>query len=415
MKLNRIKFSNYKAFKEEQDFEIKPITIVIGKNNSGKSALCRLPLLLSNSFSIDSEEPLDIDHDRIDFGGNFRELIHGYNAVGSIGLEMEFQLNVNEKIIIQAKIQYDNPNNPQYISEYTVKSKEEAFSLNWEAHNSYTDKKGNKNKIRFKGLLPNSDDINDEKLKSIIKKIQTKSKSIQTKYLGPIRIKPERVYKANYKTIFTDDVSGKSVPHLLYSDLLKNEGTLLKQVSEWYKENFNWELGIEKLIRESNTMNETLAFQLILKNPENPNIKINLVDTGQGITQVLPMITFLYANEIKHTLWVLEQPELHLHPAAHGNISDLLMDSFKNNNNRFIIETHSENLILRIRRRIAEGTFSHKDVIVYWVDDSTYSKNVRPITFDNDGEIENFWPEGIFSESFYEMAQIDKANKGKRK
>ncbi len=91
------------------------------------------------------------------------------------------------------------------------------------------------------------------------------------------------------------------------------------------------------------------------------------------------------------------------------------MDSFKNNHNRFIIETHSENLILRIRRRIAEGKFSHNDVIVYWVDDSTYSKNVRPITFDKDGDIESFWPEGIFSESFYEMAQIDKANKGKRK
>jgi hypothetical protein len=78
-------------------------------------------------------------------------------------------------------------------------------------------------------------------------------------------------------------------------------------------------------------------------------------DVGIGISQVLPVLVHCYANEGK--LVAIEQPEIHLHPALQAELGDVFIESaLGERKNTFLLETHSEHLILRIMRRIRETT-----------------------------------------------------------
>ena len=61
--INKISFKNYKLFKEKQTLELKPITILIGKNNSGKSAVLKLPTLIEGSLSGEFTQPFENEYE----------------------------------------------------------------------------------------------------------------------------------------------------------------------------------------------------------------------------------------------------------------------------------------------------------------------------------------------------------------
>jgi predicted ATPase len=78
---------------------------------------------------------------------------------------------------------------------------------------------------------------------------------------------------------------------------------------------------------------------------------------------------------------------------------------------RFIIETHSENFLLRIRRRIAEKSFDSNQVIIYWInDDPNLGERIQTIQIHENGDVDK-WPQGVFSEDFEEVKAIRKAQK----
>lgn len=78
-------------------------------------------------------------------------------------------------------------------------------------------------------------------------------------------------------------------------------------------------------------------------------------DVGIGISQVLPVLVISYASE--QSIIAIEQPEIHVHPALQAELGDVIIESaLGERKNTFILETHSEHLILRILRRIRETT-----------------------------------------------------------
>ncbi|MBK9638757.1 MAG: AAA family ATPase [Bacteroidetes bacterium] len=89
--INKIYFKNYKSFKEKQELELKPITILIGKNSSGKSAIAKLPTLIEGSLSGNFEEPLLVVNESVELGAEFRDLVYGRD-IGSL----EFTLKSSE-------------------------------------------------------------------------------------------------------------------------------------------------------------------------------------------------------------------------------------------------------------------------------------------------------------------------------
>jgi predicted ATPase len=112
---------------------------------------------------------------------------------------------------------------------------------------------------------------------------------------------------------------------------------------------------------------------------------------------------------------LIEEPESHLHPGAHGALADLIVDVIHAESLRAaIVETHSEVFCLRVQRRIAEGTLRPDDVVIYWVDDGaegtedTRHTTIKRIDIDAQGT-PSYWPKGVFSEDFAESKAILKA------
>jgi predicted ATPase len=83
------------------------------------------------------------------------------------------------------------------------------------------------------------------------------------------------------------------------------------------------------------------------------NTLVSHRDVGIGISQVLPVLVSAYAS--KNKIVAIEQPEIHLHPALQAELGDVFIESaLGENKNAFILETHSEHLVLRVMRRIRE-------------------------------------------------------------
>ena len=94
--INKIFFKNYKSFKEKQELELKPITILIGKNSSGKSAVAKLPTLIEGSLSGKFEDPLLTTNNDVELGAEFRDLVHG-REIGSLEFVLE---SIESKLMV---------------------------------------------------------------------------------------------------------------------------------------------------------------------------------------------------------------------------------------------------------------------------------------------------------------------------
>lgn len=124
-------------------------------------------------------------------------------------------------------------------------------------------------------------------------------------------------------------------------------------------------------------------------------------DVGIGISQVLPVLVIAYGSQGK--LLAMEQPEIHLHPALQAELGDVFIESaLGERKNTFILETHSEHLILRLLRRIREGRISPTDVGVIFVEPLAQGSRFINLRIDEEGDFIDEWPGGFFEESFHE-------------
>ena len=135
-------------------------------------------------------------------------------------------------------------------------------------------------------------------------------------------------------------------------------------------------------------------------------------DIGVGISQVLPVLVSAYAS--KNAVIAIEQPELHLHPALQSEIADVFIETAKENNNTYLIETHSEHLLLRIMRRIRETTndelpdgvipITPNDVQILFVmpAQNVSGSVIKKIDLSYEGELIDEWPGGFFEEGYNE-------------
>ncbi len=150
--------------------------------------------------------------------------------------------------------------------------------------------------------------------------------------------------------------------------------------------------------------------ELIFEDRRN-NTQLSNRDLGLGISQILPIL--IATNRNKNMTIAIEQPELHLHPAVQCEIADEFIRSYKKNKNEFLIETHSEHILLRIMKRmrhtvenkIEEGAFplTPDDVCLLYIDTHKGETFIRELKLDKDGSLLSRWPSGFFEESYNEM------------
>jgi AAA ATPase domain len=135
-------------------------------------------------------------------------------------------------------------------------------------------------------------------------------------------------------------------------------------------------------------------------------------DVGIGVSQVLPVLVAAYAS--RASILAMEQPEIHLHPALQAELGDVFIESaLGGRGNTFILETHSEHLILRLLRRIRETTDGElppdltpirpEHVAVLSVLPDNDGAKVVEIPIRPDGEFAERWPQGFFAERAKEL------------
>ena len=140
--------------------------------------------------------------------------------------------------------------------------------------------------------------------------------------------------------------------------------------------------------------------------------RTSLSDVGVGISQMLPIVVAAVVR--KNHLVAIEQPELHLHPAVQASLGDLFIESaLGERRNTFVLETHSEHLILRILRRIrqtSEGktpdwlpAIRPEDIAVLYVTREEDGARVVELRVNQDGEFDDPWPQGFFPERAWEL------------
>ncbi len=396
--ITKITFENYKAFSEKQEIEIKPITILIGKNSSGKSAVSKLFPLFENSLSNNQNEPLLLSNSNVELGSEFRDLVYAKNPP----FEIEFSLNFNSGTTILVRIikpDYST-SNVLRISKWQYSNDNTNIQLTYNPQKkTYVDEKQTEYNCKFLGFVP-TEIISKNTGKNLCKTINLTDLSISVDYIGPFRILPPNTFvltgEQNYNKV---GIRGENSYKILGNSKL-NKTDLITEVGNWYKNNFDgWILDIEDK-REP-------YLEVILKKTENYNVNISHV--GQGMSQALPLVVRAFMKTLPSFI-VLEQPELHLHPAAHADLAELFANSAINKKHKYIIETHSENILLRLRKLIVDenSNLSSDDVVIYWIDIEDDEHYIDKITIDEYGELSD-WPTGVFNENVEEIMEIKKA------
>ena len=135
--------------------------------------------------------------------------------------------------------------------------------------------------------------------------------------------------------------------------------------------------------------------------------EVLLTDVGFGVSQILPVIALCYYAPEGSTV-LLEQPEIHLHPSVQAGLADVLIEVVKTRSVQIIVESHSEHLLRRLQRRIAEEKLPPGDTALYFCGIDAGVSHLTKLNVDLYGNIEN-WPEGFFGDDFGEIAETQKA------
>lgn len=212
-------------------------------------------------------------------------------------------------------------------------------------------------------------------------------------YLGPLRQAPERFSHRN-------PVAGNfDMPFFLLEN--PSERAAVSDALE--------KLGIPYSLDVVNPIDpeyrETLGdvASLVLTDRRS-GVKVTPADVGFGISQVLPIVTEISARN--SSVIMIEQPEIHLHPAMQAELADLFIEAVDPSlgANQVIAETHSEVLIMRLQKRIREQVLSPADVLLLYVDqDPEGNASITEIRLDEHGDFLDHWPGGFFDEQFNEI------------
>lgn len=237
------------------------------------------------------------------------------------------------------------------------------------------------------------------------------------RHVGPLRNWPERIYLSTGGKPTSVGERGQFTQDIFWRDKKIGHESLIRDINVWLtKLKLGYELEVVPLgVGE--------IYQIRLK--EN-GLSVNLADVGFGISQVLPILTecinfsirdippkislkpryFFYEKEEEEVnrLLISEQPEIHLNPRIQAELGDFFIQLGKKNR-VILIETHSEHIITRIQRRVADGTLNSEDVIIYFISKHDNKSEVKEISISNVGQF-SYWPEGFFQDDFEDAIEI---------
>ena len=222
-------------------------------------------------------------------------------------------------------------------------------------------------------------------------------------HIGPLRDFPRRIYRLTGESPRDVGQSGENWLNILMQT--RERGRLASQVNQWldllgYSLRIQW--GRQGYVHP------------MLK--DQSGLEVSLKDVGFGISQILPVLIQGFSSP-PGTILILEQPEIHLHPRAQADLGDILL-AIAQRGVRLLVETHSEHLLLRLRRRVAESSLNQQgqlllnpeDMAIYFIERLEDRSQVYPVPMNELGEFidppERF--QSFFSNDYEETVELSR-------
>ena len=427
--LNRLKLNNFKAWREV-DLALGRVTGVFGTNSAGKSSLLQFLLLLKQTKNATDRRLV------LDFGGpenlanlgTFSDVIHRHEEHRDIDwrlewtlpkttnelskgdtLKMECSVGLQDKRLRARRMAYEHD------GIYSLQSSKQGFKLVAEHGRYLLPRQGRpwllpppvKTHLfpdQVKNSYQNAEFLGDFELayEGLMDSIY---------YLGPLRVYPQRQY--HWSGASPSDVGprGEFAMDAVLAATRDNErrrllprrrGVRLKPFQEviayWLKKlGMIYRFNLEKIGDGTNLYRAMIS--TTQRSAPTP-----LTDVGVGVSQVLPVLVLLYYVPEGSTV-LMEQPEIHLHPAVQSGLADVMLNVAEVRDLQIVVESHSEHLMRRLQRRVAEEKASSEDVQLYFVSLDKGVAHASDLHLNMWGEVEN-WPPNFFGDEMGEVSAI---------
>lgn len=445
--LTKLALKNYKAF-ENESIELRPITVILGPNNSGKSSILSAVRVLSQTItSYDVNVPLLLNGALGDFG-TYKDISNGNSKKKHIEFSFEVTpfgreiLMANKDspwkegspLLMRVKYKFRPSLREIVINELEVtKSGRSAFVCRY---NDETEryliesvlgtavpssiKSEISNDLRLFHFLPRSsmiakDRVSDgnpysefltstrlDTIRTIGRICDPAYRLFQNmEYIGAMRQPPSRSYLFSGERHQKVGASGENAANIIAMDSFRKgkKGKNIKsKVIDWLKQ-----AGMASDIRIDSLSDR--HYELHIQNPSSKEYQ-NFADVGYGISQVIPVLVAGHNLPPGQTLLV-EEPEIHLHPNAQAQLGDFFLDLYKNKVNS-IIESHSEYIVVRLQQHVAAGLLNASDVAFYYVHANSDGKKVTRLNLDESGTFKEEWPQGFFPQRLDEAKKLAK-------
>lgn len=456
--ITQLRIKNFKAWKDTGVVRMAPLTVIFGANSAGKSSIGHLLLALKQTVvSSDRKRALHTGDDTslIDLG-MFTDCLYGHNSQVELDFTLEWTLpqplrvknplepaQTFEGNILKLqtsltatptglpqvrKIQYNlrNDTTPDPVLSATLtQSSDGKVSLKTPPYRlSFADgrkwpleapEKFYRISDRSLARYKNADFLAEFAL-AVERGLEKLS------YLGPLRDHPRRTYGWSGNTpdgvgprgeyAIASILAAEAAGRTLNRGYKKKNQPFAEFIASWLVD-----LGVIETFTIERTAPGRKDFDVKVKTLGG-RTEVALPDVGFGVSQVLPALVQAFYCEPGSIVWI-EQPEIHLHPQVQAELADVFISAVQSYEGgrprqvQLIVETHSEHLLNRLQRRIAEGTISPDQVAIYFARAGNKGASLEALEVNEDGDITN-WPENFFGDEMGDIVARAKAASARR-
>jgi energy-coupling factor transporter ATP-binding protein EcfA2 len=411
----KLVIENIRSFADHHEFKIRPLTVLVGENSSGKSTFLAALSAVSDAVSFPGVAALNkppYDLGTFDTIATFKGGRGGRAKAFSLGYLAETKIKGKEREQLGVIATFCSEDGEARIRNLALTAGAVEVKMAWEKE---------KIAIRIHGL-EGADTINSSvpfdpqqlsgmtltALTSLISTVlinprreqresrisydlymQIQEKASQWREaapratsIAPIRSEPKRTYDRMSDEYYP---SGDHVPYVLARLLLQDDAGKGRKLHEALV-SFGNDSGLFRNInvkRLGNKAGDPFQVQVTVGGPS-----VNLSDVGYGVSQSLPVIVESILRATNARI-LLQQPEVHLHPRAQAALGSFFAKLVVHEHRHFVIETHSDYLIDRIRQEVATGGLDAEDVSILFFDRPHIETTVTELTLDEHGNIEN--------------------------
>jgi predicted ATPase len=436
--LTGLRLVNFKSWDDTGQVRLAPLTVFFGRNSSGKSSLIQSLLLMKQTAeSLDPRQVLQLGG-REPYAdlGTYLDLVRDHDDRLEVGLSFDWQTQAPEKLrrasasseALEADVFRFFTNIAQesgVLGELIVQRMEYAIGAAGDKTVGMRRRSGDY-EITSHGLnlrrrtkvpehlpepikcygFPDAASAvfqNADFLAELSHQFDELMSGIS--YVGPLRDRPRRRYQWQGSSPASVGPRGENTVAAILA--ARRQSRTIK--TRGFEENLGYWLKRMGLIEEFAVVEIGSGTGLYELRVSAAGIatSVSVTDVGFGISQVLPVLVQVF-YAVPGTPVILEQPEIHLHPAAQSALGDVLLGAVKDNGTQLVVETHSEHLLHRIQRRIAEEGISKEDVALYFIEAAHGRSEIHELKVDEYGNIAN-WPQDFFGDEMGDLAAMTEA------